>query len=143
MRALLLLMALWATPLFGKDGAVYSLQGMALAPNAGGQQAIALRRATAKSEWTVFANEYLRAGNQPLVGALYGLRFPVMGRSRGLQMIFETGVGVSSVGPMVELLWGTTLLWSVRLDVATHLYLAKERAILWSYPLWIGVSVGV
>lgn len=134
---------LLAAPLQAKTDAVYSLQAMALAPNAGGQQAFALRRATDKAEWSLFANDYLRTGNQPLMGGLYSLRFPALGQSRGFQMVFEVGAGLSSVGPMVEVLWGTTLLWSVRLDVASHFYVAKDRAILWSYPLWIGLSVGV
>jgi hypothetical protein len=64
----------------------YSLQVLALAPNAGGQNAYALRRATDSSEYALFYNNYLGAGNFPLIGAI-ARRF-VLTRCRRLSVIF-------------------------------------------------------
>lgn len=121
----------------------YSLQVHALAPNAGGQRAYALRRATNESEWGLFANEYLRAGDYPLMGGLYSFRYPICDQSCVIQFYAQTGVGVSNVGPFIELLWGTNLFWTVRLDVASQILITRDHVVVWSYPLWIGLSVSL
>ena len=119
----------------------YSLQALAFAPNAGGQQAYALRRATDKSEWALFANTYLQTGGGPLLGGGYDLRMPVCDQSCFWQFYAQIGGGLSTVGPYVEVLWGTNLFWIMRLDIATHFYVTASRAIFWSYPLWAGLSL--
>ncbi len=121
--------------------ATYSLQVAAFAPNAGGQEAYALRRATDKVEWSVFVNRYLYAGDYPLMGATYDWRFPICDQSCFWQFYIQAGVGLSTTGPVLEVLWGTTLLWVARVDIATQMFFQSNRLISWSYPLWIGVSI--
>lgn len=137
------LLFLLSSPAWAAKKASYSLQFHALAPNAGGQRAFALRRATDEREWSVFANEYLRAGDNPLIGGLYSFRYPICGQECLVQVYAQTGVGVTSVGPAVEFLWGMNLFWTVRLDVASQFYFTMNRVVLWSYPLWIGLSVSL
>ena len=125
----------------GDKHTTYSLQALAFAPNAGGQQAYALRRATDKSEWTLFANYYLQTAGGPLMGGGYDLRMPVCDQRCFWQFYAQIGGGVSTIGPYVEVLWGTNLFWILRLDIATHFYITAARAIFWSYPLWAGLSL--
>ena len=137
-----LFLALIAMPVFAANDAVtYSLQIGALAPNAGGQTAYALRRATDEDEWFLFQNQYLSAGPLPLIGVGYDRRFPICDQSCFWQFYVQVGGGVSTAGPMVEILWGTNLFWLLRIDVGTHFYVTKERVITWSYPLWTGISL--
>ncbi len=131
------------SPAWAAKKASYSLQFHALAPNAGGQRAYALRRATDDREWSVFANEYLRAGDYPLFGGMYSFRYPICGQECLVQVYAQTGIGVTSVGPGAELLWGMNLFWTVRLDVASQFYITKDRVVVWSYPLWIGLSISL
>lgn len=128
----------------------YSLQAMALAPNAGGQMAYALRRGTNEREMSVFANTYLYAGDYPLVGAIYSWRFPIVNDDWFWQAFVELGAGITTAGPVAEILWGTIMLWTVRVDIATHLMFVPSNSdrsgrpanmILWSYPIWVGLAV--
>lgn len=119
----------------------YSLQVLALAPNAGGQNAYALRRATDEEEMFAFYNNYLGAGEYSLIGLGYDWRFPICDQSCFWQFYFEAGGGVSTAGPFAELLWGTNIFWVARLDISTHFYLTSKRVIGWSYPLWVGISM--
>jgi len=123
------------------DRVTYSLMLQSLAPNAGGQQAYALRRGTDKIEMSLFANRSLYAGNFPLMGATYDWRFAICGRSCFWQFYAQAGVGLSTAGPMVEILWSSILLWTVRIDMATHLIVIPNRVITWSYPLWVGFAI--
>lgn len=119
----------------------YSAQFAAFAPNAGGQTAFSARRATDNHEWSLFANNYLTTGAVPLTGITYDLRFPICDQHCFWQFYVQTGVGISTAGPMVELLWGTILLWTMRLDFTTQMYVIPNRMIIWSYPLWVGISI--
>ena len=119
-----------------------SLQNQALAPNAGGQTAWALRFASGNSrEYSLFANEYLRTGKYPLFGGLYSMRFPILGRAAPIQTFAQVGMGISSAGPVVELLWNLTPFWLLRIDFATHFYFIPQRVIVWNYPFWLGLTV--
>ncbi len=119
----------------------YSLQAMALAPNAGGQMAFALRRGTNENELSAFANTYLYAGDYPLLGAIYAWRFPIVNDEWFWQFYVQLGAGISTAGPVAEILWGTIMLWTVRVDIATHVLFIPNRVILWSYPVWVGISI--
>ncbi len=137
-----LMLAIASIPAFAKTKMVtYSLQAIAYAPNAGGQEAYALRRATDDNEWTLFVNRALYAGDYPLTGATYAWRFPVCDQSCFWQFYVQAGAGLSTAGPILEVLWGTTLLWTMRVDVATQMFFQTNRMITWSYPLWVGISM--
>jgi hypothetical protein len=119
-----------------------ALQGAALAPNAGGQEAWALRFATDNSrEYSIFANEYLRTGDYPLVGAIYSFRFPIFSRVWPIYSFVQIGAGASSAGPVAEFLMNLTPAWVVRIDFSTHFYAIPERVIVWNYPFWVGLTV--
>ena len=128
----------------------YSLQAMALAPNAGGQMVYALRRGTNDREMSVFANTYLYAGDYPLTGAIYSWRFPIVNDDWFWQLYVELGAGISTAGPMAEILWGTIMLWTVRIDIATHVMFVPSNSdrsgrpasmVLWSCPIWVGLAI--
>ncbi|MEZ4742788.1 MAG: hypothetical protein R3B45_10120 [Bdellovibrionota bacterium] len=119
-----------------------SLQQYAFNSNAGGQETWALRMAKNESwEISAFANEYLRTGKYPLVGATYDLRYKICGISCPIRSFAQVGGGFSSAGPMIELLWNITPLWLFRIDFATHIYVVPYRAIAWNYPFWLGLSI--
>lgn len=132
-----------------------AVQGEALAPNAGGQTAYSLRLATNNWEAGAFSNQYIIAGDYPLTGATYAWRFPICDDSCFWQFFAQTGAGLSTGGPLAEITWGAVIpllpLWlpsaapryvpAIRLDITTQLIFIRWRAITWSYPLWIGVSV--
>lgn len=122
-----------------------TLQALALAPNAGGQTVWALRYSSALAsggtEYTLFGNEYLITGNYPLMGGVYSWRFPIIGRKWPIQSFAQLGLGASSAGPMTELLWSISPFWVIRIDFATHFYARLDRAIVWNYPSWIGLTV--
>ena len=119
----------------------YSAAWQAWAPNAGGQRAYALRRATPHSEISIFMNEYLLAGNNPLYGATYDWRLPICDRNCFWQFYVQMGAGISSGGVLGEILWSSTFLWVARLDIATQIFLSQQRLVTWSYPLWLGLSL--
>ena len=114
---------------------------MAMAPNAGGQEAYALRRANNEREWSLFMNQYLLAGGYPLSGISYAKRFPICELHCPIQAYVQAGGGLSTAGPLIELLWGTNIFWLARIDIATQIYFSTKRVIFWSYPLWVGFSV--
>lgn len=118
-----------------------SFQTSAMAPNAGGQNAFALRRGSNDEEWSVFSNQYLRTGDYPLSGLVYAKRFPICGTHCFWQFYVQTGIGISSAGPLFEVTWGTNLLWLARIDFATQAFVTTDRLIFWSYPLWLGISL--
>lgn len=120
----------------------YSLQAVAFTPNAGGQKAYSLRRLRGNQEWSLFANTYLMAGGQPLVGVSWDYRFSTCERCVW-QFYTQVGVGLSTGGPLVEVIWGTIFLWTARLDFATQMFATYKRAVVWSYPLWAGVSFSI
>jgi len=158
LRGLTLLGLLFgATTARGGEGRRYTLTGqtMALAPNAGGQEAYALRLATNDWEGGVFSNRYLVAGGVPMTGATFDWRFPVCDDSCFWQFFAETGGGFSNAGPLAEITWGTVIpllpIWlptaapryvpALRLDISTQMVFIRYRTVTWSYPLWAGVSI--
>jgi len=138
----------------GKDRTL-TLQAMAFAPNAGGQEAYAVRMHQADREYSLFANRYLMAGQYPLVGGVYSVRFPVCDETCWWQFFVQLGAGISSAGPLTEIIWGTMIpiapLWlprpspkylpAIRLDIATQMIIVPQRLVIWSYPLWLGISL--
>lgn len=141
--ALGLLFFIKSDVLMAERGVSYSLQLKALAANAGGQDAYALRRVTEDIEWSLFQNTYLRAGSLPLMGSIYSWRHSFCDQSCLIQVYCQGGIGLSTAGPVLEMLWGTNLFWLVRVDVATQIYFSTTRVIFWSYPLWVGFSIPV
>lgn len=125
------------------EAVTYTGQFLAFAPNAGGQTAYALRRATQQREWSLFANTYLTSADVPLSGITYAIRHSLCQQYCVAQAYVQTGIGLSTAGPVAEILWGTTLLWTVRIDFATQIFVAPRRLIFWSYPLWVGLSLSL
>ena len=127
----------------------------AFAPNAGGQEAYTLRLGRDRWEAGVFSNQYVMAGAYPLSGAFYDWRFPVCGVECFWQFFVQLGGGVSNGGPLAQVTWGTMIpalpLWlprsapryipQIRIDITTQMIFLRHRAVTWSYPLWLGLSV--
>ena len=119
-----------------------SAQGIAFTADAGGQSAYSLRFSDSNIwEYSLFLNEYIVVGAFPLVGAVASKRWSLCGSYCPLNLYAQLGVGLSNIGPMVELIWGSTWLWIARIDVASHMYVSRERVITWSLPLWLGLSI--
>lgn len=132
-----------------------TVQGKALAPNAGGQDAYALRLATNNWEIGGFSNQYITAGGRPLMGGTFDYRFPICDDSCFWQFFAEAGVGASTGGPMADVTWGTNIpllpVWlptsspkyvpQLRLDFTTQFIFIRWRAVTWSYPLWAGITI--
>lgn len=123
-----------------------SLQGMALAPNAGGQESYSIRYFNEKQniEYGLFSTNYLVTdGGFPLTGFGGTYRWNICGEDCFAQAYILTGGGISQIGPYAELTWGTIMSWVTRIDITTQLYFSysEQRVITWSYPLWVGVSV--
>jgi len=133
-----------------------TVQGLSLAPNAGGQDAYSLRLATNDWEAGLFSNQYITAGNYPLTGGTYDWRFPICDDSCWMQFFAQFGGGASNAGPIAEVTWGSIIpllpLWlptsaprfvpALRVDITTQLIFIRYRIVTWSYPLWAGLSVG-
>ena len=118
-----------------------SAQGYALAPNAGGQVAYSLRYSPEeKTEYSAFANTSLFVGKVPLSGIIYSKRLTLCERCL-VSSFAQVGAGASLAGPMLEFDWNITPLWLLRIDFATHIYFFRIHGIVWSYPLWLGVSL--
>ncbi len=100
-----------------------------------------MRYGSDKSEFSIFANNHLVANGGPLSGATYSWRFPICDSSCFVPTYFQAGVGLSNAGPMAELAWSATPLWFARIDFTTQIFLGSSRAAIWSYPLWIGLSL--
>lgn len=118
-----------------------SLQVFALAPNAGGQEAYSLRRLNDDREWNFFLNTSINTSGIPLMGVSYAARLSLCGSTCIWDFYLEAGAGLSSGGPMIEFLWGTTWFWLLRIDFSTQIFISTERAIIWNYPFWAGISV--
>jgi hypothetical protein len=132
-----------------------SLQYAAFAPNAGGQTVYGLRLYRDGREYGVFQNQYLTAGDHPLIGGVYAFRFPICDESCLVHLHAQVGIGASTAGPLVEFLWGMeipvlplaltggTISWipMIRIDFANHWIATRSRVITWSYPLWVGVTL--
>ena len=132
-----------------------SLQYAAFAPNAGGQTVYGLRVYYRGREYGVFQNDYLTAGDHPLMGGVYAFRFPICDESCLVNIHAQAGIGLSTAGPLVELLWGMeipvlplaltggTIPWipMLRIDFANHWIATRNRVITWSYPLWVGATL--
>lgn len=132
-----------------------SVQYAAFAPNAGGQITYGFRGHRNNREIAIFQNQYLTAGSEPLLGALYAWRFPICDESCMIHIHAQAGVGVTSAGPLVEFLWGTEIpvlplalnggtipyVPMLRFDIASHWIATRSRLITWSYPFWIGVTL--
>jgi hypothetical protein len=133
-----------------------SAQALSLAPNAGGQQAYSLALATNSWEAGAFSNQYITAGNKPLTGATFNVRFPICDDACWWQFFVQAGGGISNGGPLTEITWGTVIpllpIWlptqaprfvpALRLDITSQqIYILPLRAVTWSYPLWAGVAV--
>jgi hypothetical protein len=156
-KALLaLLLCLFAVPARAADTR-YNLtaQGKALAPNAGGQDAYALRLGTNNWEVAGFVNQYITAGGVPLIGGTFDFRLPVCDDSCFWQFFAQAGGGISTGGPLAEITWGTQIpllpLWlptrappyvpQLRIDFTSQFIFIRYRAVTWSYPLWAGISI--
>ena len=159
--AFFMVMALAGANFFGNSalGATkpikVSVQYAAFAPNAGGQIAYGLRAHRNNREIAIFQNHYLTAGDEPLLGALYAMRFPLCDESCMVHIHVQGGLGATSAGPLVEFLWGTEVpllplalnggtiryVPMLRFDIASHWMATRSRLITWSYPFWIGVTL--
>ena len=142
---------------FAENSRHYTLtsQFIALAPNAGGQNAYSLRLATNNWELSGFSNLSVAVGGRALTGATFDWRFPICDDSCWWQFFVQAGAGVTNGGPVTELTWGSVLplvpLWlpfgtprylpALRLDITTQVLAIRWRAVTWSYPLWAGLSV--
>lgn len=132
-----------------------SLQYMAFAPNAGGQLSLGLRATHGNREFGVFQNHYLTAGDRPLLGGLYAWRFPVCDEACMVHIHLQTGLGMTTAGPMAEFLWGMEIpvlplalnggtipyIPMLRLDLASQWLATRSRLIMWSYPFWLGLTL--
>ena len=131
-------------------------QTLALAPNAGGQQAYALRLGT--DHWEARRlQQPLPLRRQPCrsPARVFDFRFPICDHTCFWQFFVQAGGGLSNAGPLAELTWGTMIpllpVWlpvprfnyvpALRLDITTHMIAIRQRIVTWSYPLWVGVSV--
>jgi hypothetical protein len=123
------------------DWTYYSLQAAAFTANAGGQTAFALRRRANDQEWSLFANQYLQAGDMPLIGLTWDRRFELTSPVWPVRPYLQAGAGVCSGGPLVELMWGMTVGYLVRIDIVTHLIVSPKRLVNWNYPFWTGVTI--
>lgn len=124
------------------DGYTLSLLSKAYTANAGGQDVYGLKLAIDdRTEYTLFANQYLITGAFPLTGLIYSKRLVWCPRSCVISSFIQTGIGISSAGPLVEFTWSLTPLWVLRIDISSHYYFFQIRPMQWSYPLWFGLSL--
>ena len=138
-----------------KDQWTLTTQGAALAPNAGGQVAYTLKLYDGTYEYGGFSNQYLLAGDLPLSGITASKRFHVCDDSCWWKFFVQTGAGLSNGGPLAQISWGTMIplapIWlpmsapryypALRIDMTTQFIFIQYRAVTWSYPLWVGISV--
>lgn len=119
-----------------------SMQYMALTGNAGGQNAYALSLSRENTrEYSLFVNQHLITGKIPLCGATYNLRSYLFPAHLPLTAFIQAGAGLSTAGPLIALTWNLTVLQVARIDISTHLYFPSFRPMIWSYPLWIGITL--
>lgn len=155
-----MLMALltWTHPrLIAKPAEIDTISArfFAFAPNAGGQEIYAASYLRQQIEYTLFLNRSVSAGTSSLAGGTASFRFYALDYDHFWQLYAQAGAGLSTGGPLAEILWGLTIpmipLWlptgapkyvpQIRIDVANQFYFSKTRAITWSVPLWLGFSV--
>ena len=157
MLALILTILAASPTVLGAGDERYTLtaMGIALAPNAGGQDAYGLRLAHGTWEAGGFSNQYLTAGGRPLSGATLARRFSLCDDRCWWQFFVQAGFGASTAGPLIDLTWGSIWpllpLWlprrgpsyvpALRLDLTTHVIGFRYRVVTWSYPLWAGIGV--
>ncbi len=132
-----------------------SIQDRALAPNAGGQTAYSLKLAYGEIEYGAFANEYLRAGEHPLSGLTAEYRLGLCQKDCWGNLYAQIGVGGSTGGPLATMTWSAQIpllpIWlpysapaylpQLRIDFSTHFIFVRYRAVTWSYPLWLGITI--
>lgn len=134
------------------DVAVYKL---ALAPNAGGQEAYRIEAHQNHHAFYGFNNRDLMIGKNTMYGLGYGYRLPICGDDCFWRLFTQVGGGLTNGGGFAEITWGIVIplipIWlpisapryipSIRLDVSTHFFATTSRVLTWSYPLWLGLSV--
>lgn len=134
-----------------------TMQTLSLAPNAGGQTAYSARLLSSDFEYGVFSNTYLLAGNYPLTGAVMNYHMPLCEKDCWWQFFAQAGGGISTGGPLAEITWGMILplvpLWlptkapkyypALRLDITSQFIFIRNRALIWNYPMWIGLSLPI
>jgi hypothetical protein len=127
----------------------------ALAPNAGGQDAYRLEWYHSRNAVYGFQNRSLLVGSQNLMGAGYDYRLPVCDSSCFWQFFAQVGGGVTNAGAFAEISWGTIIpllpIWlplsspkyipGLRIDITSQFFTTRQRVILWSYPIWAGITV--
>jgi len=153
---LALVALLWSARAYtAEENSHLSAKAIAFAPNAGGQEAYTLAYENKNREYFLFANKSLSAGEKPLIGGGYSFRFPICDENCFWQFYVQLGGGLSTGGPFGEVLWGAMIpivpIWlpmkapkyvpNLRIDFANQFYASKHRAITWSYPLWLGISI--
>jgi hypothetical protein len=150
----------WIFPpfMFGKtDRYQIALQSTALAPNAGGQEIYSLKLSRADWEASLFSNQSISAGNMAYSGGVLLKRFSVCDDSCFWQFFVQLGAGGSNGGPITEMTWGTIIpllpIWlplsapkfvpALRIDITTQIVYIRWRAVTWTYPFWVGISVPI
>jgi hypothetical protein len=127
----------------------------ALAPNAGGQDAYRLEWYHSRNAVYGFQNKSLLVGSSNLMGVGYDYRLPVCDSSCFWQFFAQVGGGVSNAGAFAEVSWGTIIpllpIWlpmaspkyipGLRVDITSQFYATRQRVIIWSYPIWAGITV--
>jgi hypothetical protein len=156
LRICLWLSALGSTqPIQAASYQSVSAQYGALAPNAGGQEAYALKYQRDEWEYSLFSNQYLLAGDYPLTGFVMDYVFPVCTKDCWINFYVNTGFGGSTGGPILEATWGTQIpllpLWlpykapkyvpALRIDFTTQMIFVQWRGVTWSYPVWAGITI--
>lgn len=121
----------------------YSLLAATLAPNVGGQSAFSLLTRAPDWELEGFYNSYLSVGGLGLGGVIMSVRERAcLTQSCALvETSVSLGGGLATSGPIVQLRWSLVFLSTIRLDVATQAFFSRTRMVLWSYPVWVGVSM--
>lgn len=153
-----MIIILIATPLYGKTPPYQvAVQTKSLAPNAGGQDIYSLKISKENLEVSIFSNQNITAGNMPFSGATISKRFSICNDQCFWQFFIQLGAGGSNGGPISEMTWGTIIpflpLWlpfsapkfvpALRIDITTQIAYIRWRAVTWTYPFWVGISVPI
>ncbi len=149
---------IFSSSIFGKtERYQIAAQSTALAPNAGGQEIYSLKLSRTDWEASLFSNQSISAGNMPYTGAVLLKRFSLCDESCFWQFFVQLGAGGSNGGPITEMTWGTIIpllpIWlplsapkfvpALRIDITTQIVYIRWRAVTWTYPFWIGISVPI
>ena len=132
-----------------------SAQGLALAPNAGGQDAFRLEGYHKNQAVYGFNNRALLVSNTTLFGVGYAYRLPICDESCFWQFFVQVGGGLSNAGGFLDVTWGSQIplvpIWlpvasprfipSLRIDISSHFFATRTRVLTWSYPLWVGLAL--